>query len=281
MNVVSSLNELRFARNKLANPLGLVPTMGALHEGHLSMVRRAREACKSTGVSIFVNPTQFAPSEDLEAYPVDLDRDLMLLEKEGVDLVWTPGVEELYPAQFQTWVEVDQLTKVLEGVLRPGHFRGVTTIVSKLFNAFLPQKAYFGQKDAQQAIVIQRMVRDLNYAVDIVVFHTEREADGLAMSSRNAYLDPQQRKAASVLFRALSAAKKAHNQGQHDAEELRSTMLEILGEEALAEVQYVSAADPQTLEEINGNTEAALLSIAVNFGKTRLIDNVLIGDDKV
>ena len=280
MNIVSTLDELRLARNKLLNPLGLVPTMGAIHEGHLSLIRRAREECKSIAVSIFVNPTQFAPSEDLEAYPRDLDHDLMLLEKEGVDLVWTPDAEELYPAQFQTWVEVDQLTKVLEGALRPGHFRGVTTIVSKLFNVFQPQKAYFGQKDAQQTIVIQRMVQDLNYALEIVVCQTVREADGLAMSSRNAHLDPEQRKAASVLFRALSAAKRVFNQGRHDADELRRTMLDILGREALAEVQYVSAADPKTLEEIEGAVETALLSTAVIFGKTRLIDNMIVKDDK-
>lgn len=280
MDIVSTLDELQLARIKLVNPLGLVPTMGALHEGHISLVRRAREECESTGVSIFVNPTQFAPLEDLESYPRDLDSDLGMLEKERVDLVWIPDAEELYPAQFQTWVEVDELTKVLEGAVRPGHFRGVTTIVSKLFNAFQPQKAYFGQKDAQQATVIQRMVRDLNYALDIVVCRTIREADGLAVSSRNARLDPEQRKAASVIFQALSVGQEAFNRGRHDAEELRRIMLEVLERETLADVQYVSAANPTTLEEIDGITNTALLSTAVKFGKTRLIDNVLVGNDE-
>lgn len=280
MNIVTIFDDLQLARNKLINPLGLVPTMGALHAGHLSLIRRAREECQSTAVSIFVNPTQFAPLEDLKAYPRDVDRDLGLLEKEHVDLVWIPDAEELYPAHFQTWVEVDQLTKVLEGGFRPGHFRGVTTIVSKLFNAFQPQKAYFGQKDAQQTIVIQRMVKDLNYALEIVVCRTIREPDGLAISSRNAHLDPEQRKAASVLFQALSAAEKAFNQGRHDAEQLRQIMREILEMETQAEVQYVSVANPTTLEELDGNADRALLSTAVLFGKTRLIDNVMVKNDK-
>lgn len=280
MNIVTTFDDLQLALNKLVNPLGLVPTMGALHAGHQSLIRRAREECQSTAVSIFVNPTQFAPLEDLKAYPRDVDRDLGLLEKEQVDLVWIPDAEELYPAHFQTWVEVDQLTKVLEGGFRPGHFRGVTTIVSKLFNAFQPQKAYFGQKDAQQTIVIQRMVKDLNYALEIVVCRTIREPDGLAISSRNAHLDPEQRKAASVLFQALSAAEKAFNQGRHDSEQLRQIMREILEMETQAEVQYLSVANPTTLEELDGNADWALLSTAVLFGKTRLIDNVMVKNDK-
>ena len=206
MNVVESVAELRTAREPLTSPFGLVPTMGFLHEGHLSMVRRARQECASVGVSIFVNPTQFGPKEDLGAYPANLERDLELLGRERTDLVWTPTATELYGPGYQTWIEVEDLSRYLEGKIREGHFRGVTTVVAKLFNSFQPDKAYFGQKDAQQATVIRRMTHDLNFPVEIVVCPTVREADGLAMSSRNYYLDAEQRQAATVLFRALSAA---------------------------------------------------------------------------
>ncbi len=203
MRVVTGLDDLRAARRSLPEPFGLVPTMGALHEGHLSLVRRARAECASVGASIFINPTQFGPTEDVERYPRDRSRDLGLFEAEGVDLVWTPEAAEMYPDGFQTWVTVEELTHRLEGDARPGHFRGVTTVVAKLFNAFQPQRAYFGQKDAQQALAIRRMVSDLNFPVEIIVCPTVREPDGLAMSSRNAYLEPEERRAATVLFRAL------------------------------------------------------------------------------
>ncbi len=278
MNVVVSLADLRRARKALPAPFGLVPTMGYLHEGHLSLVRRARAECASVGVSIFVNPTQFGPEEDLETYPRDLERDLRLLRAEGVDLVWRPTVEEMYPPGFQTWVTVEALTRPLEGAHRPGHFRGVTTVVAKLFNAFTPDRAYFGQKDAQQAIVIRRMVQDLNYPLEIVVCPTVREPDGLAMSSRNTYLNPEERRAATVLYRALMAAAEAFERGEREAEALREVMRRVLAQEPLARPQYVSVADPETLQELEGPVERALLSMAVFIGKTRLIDNVVVGN---
>lgn len=277
MMIVSSLDELRAARLLLDGRLGLVPTMGYLHEGHLSLARRAREECDSVVASIFVNPTQFGPTEDLSKYPRDLDRDLSLLEAAGVDLVWTPDNETIYPPGFSTWVEVEGLTKPLEGAARPGHFRGVTTVVAKLFNVVQPQAAYFGQKDAQQAAVVRKMTRDLNFPVEIVVCPTVREADGLAMSSRNSYLSPEERKSAVVLFRALTAAREAFERGERDAESLRKVMSATLASEPRARTQYVSCADYDTLEELGTVTGKALLSMAVFIGKTRLIDNFVVG----
>jgi pantoate--beta-alanine ligase len=276
MMIVTTLEELRTARAMLAEPVGFVPTMGCLHEGHLSLARRAREECASVIVSIFVNPTQFSPSEDLSKYPRDLERDLHLLEPLGVDLVWTPTPQVMYPSGFQTWVSVDELTRPLEGALRPGHFRGVTTVVAKLFNAVQPQKAYFGQKDAQQAAVIRQMARDLDFPIESVVCPTVHEADGLAMASRNTYLNPDERKAATVLYRALSVAKTAYEKGERDAETLRRIMRQMIASEPLAQMQYVSCADYYTLEELETITGKTLLSLAVFFGKTRLIDNLLL-----
>jgi pantoate--beta-alanine ligase len=278
MKIVTAIAELRKTRAAFSKPLGLVPTMGYLHEGHLSLVRRARAECASVVVSIFVNPTQFSANEDLSAYPRDLDRDLDLLSAEGVDLVWTPTEDEIYPTGYQTWVTVDNLSQILEGLHRPGHFRGVTTVVAKLFNSVHPDKAYFGQKDAQQVVVIQRMTEDLNFPLEVVVCPTVREPDGLAMSSRNTYLDPKQREAATVLYRSLSAAAQSFKAGERDAEVLRNRMSELLATEPLAQPQYVSVADPDTLEEFNGSVERALFSMAVYFGKTRLIDNIVVGD---
>jgi pantoate--beta-alanine ligase len=277
MKVVESLSDLRRARSDLADPLGLVPTMGFLHEGHLSLVRRAAEGNPSVAVSIFVNPTQFGPNEDLESYPRDLDRDLGLLEAEGVDLVWTPTPDDVYPEGFQTWVTVDDLTQVLEGAHRPGHFRGVTTVVAKLFLAFQPQRAYFGQKDAQQAVVIRRMTKDLNIPVEIVVCPIVREADGLALSSRNTYLNPAERHAATVLSRSLAAAADSYASGTRHAVALRRILEETLAAEPLADVEYVSVANPDTLHELDGEADLALMSMAVRVGKTRLIDNWLLG----
>jgi pantoate--beta-alanine ligase len=280
MKTIIELNDIRQERQRLPEPVGLVPTMGYLHEGHLSLARTARSECASVIATIFVNPSQFAPSEDLASYPRDLERDLLLLEKEGVDLVWTPTTEIMYPTGYQTWVTVEKVTQVLEGKQRPAHFRGVATIVAKLFNATQPHKAYFGQKDAQQALVIQRMVADLNFPLQVVVCPTVREADGLAMSSRNVHLDPQQRKAASVLFRALSKTKKAYLEGQRDANQLRRIVQEMVNQEPLASLQYVSCADALTLEELQGSLAGpTLLSMAVFFGKTRLIDNIVLIDD--
>jgi pantoate--beta-alanine ligase len=250
--------------------------MGFLHEGHLSLVRRAREECQTVCVSIFVNPTQFGPAEDYEAYPVDLDRDQALLEVANTDLVWIPPVEQVYPPRFQTWVDVEELAKVLEGARRPGHFRGVATVVAKLFNAFQPQRAYFGQKDAQQVAVIRQMVRDLHFPLEVVSCPTVREEDGLAMSSRNIYLNPEERVAAAVLFQALTSAREAFESGYREASALRAVMREVLADEALAEVQYISVADADSLEELEGEVEMALLSMAVLIGKTRLIDNLVL-----
>jgi len=256
---------------------GLVPTMGTLHEGHLSLVRRARAENDRVGASIFVNPIQFDRRADLEAYPRQLERDCALLEAEGVDLVWAPDEATVYPPGFQTYVTVEEVTKVLEGAARPGHFRGVTTVVAKLFNVFQPTRAYFGQKDAQQAAVIRQMVRDLAFNLEIVVCPIVREPDGLAMSSRNLLLKPEERPAALVLKRALDAARAAWETGERDGERLRAIMRAIIAAEPLARLDYVSAADPVTLAEIDGEASAALLSMAVFVGQVRLIDNTLLG----
>jgi pantoate--beta-alanine ligase len=267
---------MRAARALLDAPLGLVPTMGYLHEGHLSLISQAKAECLSVAVSIFVNPTQFGPNEDLGRYPRDLARDLTLLQSLGVDLVWTPTAEGMYPKDFQTWVEVEALTRRLEGEIRPGHFRGVTTVVAKLFNALQPQRAYFGQKDAQQTAVIRRMTVDLNFPIEIIICPTVREPDGLALSSRNKYLEGEDRKAALVLYRGLNAAKAAYERGERDAERLRSLVRETVAAEPRAQLQYISCADYDTLEELDRITGKALLSLAVLVGKTRLIDNFIL-----
>jgi pantoate--beta-alanine ligase len=239
-------------------------------------VRRARAECASVVASIFVNPTQFGPHEDLSTYPRDLPRDLSLLEAEGVDLVWTPTPEVMYPPGFQTWVSVEKVTQPLEGARRSGHFRGVTTVVAKLFTGVQPQKAYFGQKDAQQAVVIRQMARDLNFPLDVVICPIVREPDGLAMSSRNAYLDPQQRQAATVLYRALTAARAAFEAGERDAKQLCRVVDETIAGEPLADLQYVSCAHPDTLQELGTVGDRALISLAVFVGQTRLIDNIIV-----
>ena len=288
MKVVSTINEIHAARRSFRSPsgdgalrhegtVGLVPTMGFLHEGHLSLIRRARDECDYVVVSIFVNPAQFGPNEDLSKYPRDLDRDLSLIEPLGTDLVWMPTAEIMYPQGYQTWVEVEEVTSPLEGAQRPGHFKGVTTIVAKLFNGVQPHKAYFGQKDAQQAAVIRQMTRDLNFPIEIVICPIVREPDGLAMSSRNVYLDPEQRKAATVLYHSLSAAKELYEAGERNAERIRGKMKEVLAGEPLAKVQYVSCADYNTLEELEEIKGKTLLSMAVFLGKTRLIDNFVLG----
>lgn len=278
MKVVTTLPDLRAALAPLPRPLGLVPTMGYLHDGHLSLVRRAKSECASVGASIFVNPTQFGPNEDLGAYPRDLERDLRRLAAEGVDLVWTPTPESMYPSGFQTWVTVEEVSQPLEGMRRPGHFRGVATVVAKLFNAFTPDKAYFGQKDVQQAVVIRRMAADLNFPLEVVVCPTVRQPDGLALSSRNVYLDPAERQAATVLYRALRAAEAAYAAGERDAGKLRAIMSTTIAAEPLAQEEYVSVAHPDTLLELDAVHGGALLSMAVRLGRARLIDNLLLGD---
>ncbi|MCP4540983.1 MAG: pantoate--beta-alanine ligase [Chloroflexi bacterium] len=275
MQTVTTLSELHAARASLAEPVGLVPTMGYLHKGHLSLVRRARAECASVVASIFVNPTQFSPKEDLSTYPRDIPQDLRLLETGGTDLVWMPTDEVMYPPGFQTWVTVEEITQPLEGGMRPGHFRGVTTVVAKLFTGVQPQKAYFGQKDAQQVVVIRQMTRDLNFPIDIITCPIVRESDGLAMSSRNTYLNPQERQAATVLHRALNAARTTLESSERDAKRLRRIVTEIIASEPLARLQYISCAHPDTLQELETVLDRALISMAVFVGQTRLIDNIL------
>ncbi|MEN6369885.1 MAG: pantoate--beta-alanine ligase [Thermotogota bacterium] len=277
MRLARSIPELRSLRATLPEPVGFVPTMGYLHEGHLSLVRRSHQECASTVASIFVNPTQFAPTEDLGAYPRDLDRDLSMLENAGANLVFAPTFdEEMYPPGYATWVTVDGITARLEGAARPTHFRGVATVVAKLFSLVRPQCAYFGQKDAQQALVIDRLIADLDFDIELVVAPTVREPDGLAMSSRNTYLSPTERRAAPVLRQALDLAESLWEDGERSAEEIRSRMTDLLLAEPLARVDYVSVADPTTLEEFETVGPRALVSLAVRVGTTRLIDNTVL-----
>lgn len=259
--------------------LGFVPTMGYLHEGHLALVHRAKAENPLTVVSIFVNPTQFGPGEDFERYPRDEQRDLALLREAGVDAAYLPSPADMYPPGYQTYVTVEALTRRLEGEARPGHFRGVATVVLKLFNAVSPTRAYFGRKDAQQLRVIRQMVRDLDLPIQIVPCDIVREPDGLAMSSRNVYLSPAQRAAAPVIKRSLDAAATAWAAGERDAEALRQATRNVIASEPLAQLEYVSLADDETLEEIEGTVHRpALLSLVVRFGPTRLLDNIELGE---
>ena len=276
MQIVRTVAEMKQLRKQLVEPVGLVPTMGALHEGHIELVRRARAECRTTVTSIFVNPTQFLPGEDLKAYPHVPDQDTRMLEAVGNDIVFMPPEKEVYPPGFNTWVEVKGVTDRLEGASRPGHFRGVATVVNKLFNAVQPTKAYFGQKDAQQVIVVKKMVSDLNMNLAIVVVPTVREPDGLAMSSRNVYLTPDQRQAATVLYRSLRVAQEMFSKGERDAERIRKAMIALIRKEPLAAIDYVSIADPETVEELDTVKTGALASLAVKIGKTRLIDNLIL-----
>ena len=272
---ITQIRQIRWTDPALS--WGLVPTMGYLHEGHLSLVEQAKQENDRVVASIYVNPIQFAPTEDLSSYPRDLERDLHLLEAAGVDLVFTPNDAIMYPVDFQTYVMVEDVTQHLEGASRPTHFRGVSTIVAKLFNIIEPTRAYFGQKDAQQTVVIKQMVRDLNFNVEIMICPIVRETDGLALSSRNKYLSPEQRQAATVLHRALQTAKSAYDSGTRDGTTLRQLMHDTINAEPLARLDYVSAADPVTLTELDAITDGVLLSMAVFFGKTRLIDNIREG----
>ncbi len=267
---------MRRLRQKLAMPAGFVPTMGYLHEGHLSLVRRARAETSSVVVSIFVNPAQFGPGEDLNSYPRDTECDLALLRKEGVDIVFIPSTDEMYPGRFDSWVEVGKVAERLEGACRPGHFRGVATVCAKLFDIVQPARAYFGQKDAQQVVVIKKMVADLNMNLEIVALPTVRESDGLAMSSRNTRLNPEERKAASVLHRSLTLAQQLWSQGEKGAERIRREMRALIQKQPLASIDYVSVADAETLDELKKVKPPALVSLAVRIGKTRLIDNIVL-----
>ena len=277
MQVIETIAEMKKSRRELKGAVGFWPTLGYLHEGHLEMVRRCVTENDFTIVSIFVNPTQFGPSEDFDKYPRDYPRDLAMLKKEKVDFVFMPSVSEMYPSQYNTWVEVQEVTSRLEGAIRPGHFRGVATVCNKLFNIVQPNKAYFGQKDAQQVLVLRKMVTDLNMPLELVVCPTVREPDGLAMSSRNVYLKPDERKAAVVLYKSLKLAEHMWSQGEKDAGRIRQAMTDLIKKEPLAErIDYISIADNETLEELNEVEPPALVSLVVKIGKPRLLDNVVL-----
>ncbi|MGH2537969.1 MAG: pantoate--beta-alanine ligase [Candidatus Promineifilaceae bacterium] len=277
MQVIGRIDEVRARRRQTAgHSLGLVPTMGYLHAGHMAVVERARRENDLVAVSIFVNPAQFAPGEDLATYPRDLGRDLGLLAAAEVDLVFTPDAESMYPAGFQTQVVAERLSRLLEGASRPGHFQGVLTVVAKLFNIFQPTRAYFGQKDAQQALLVRRMAADLNFDLEVVVCPTVREPDGLALSSRNVRLSPAQRAAASALHRALQTAAQAVRAGERRGDVVRERMRAVIAAEPLAQLDYASAANPHTLAELEELEGSVLLSLAVRFRDVRLIDNLLL-----
>ena len=278
MELITSLPLISEACAGSPSSLGLVPTMGALHQGHLSLIRRARSENQTLVVTIFVKPTQFGPQEDLAGYPRDQERDLALLRQEGADLVFMPSPEEMFPPGFDTWVDVPAIAGLLEGARRPGHFRGVATVVTKILSLIRPDKAYFGQKDGQQAVIIRRLALDLNLGAEIIVSPTVRDDDGLALSSRNAYLTADQRKAAPVLYRALRAAQKLWQEGIVDGERLRDEVRGVLELEPLVEdIDYVSVADGETLAELDLVRGRAMVSATVKIGRPRLIDNIILG----
>jgi pantoate--beta-alanine ligase len=276
MKVIESIEEMRKARRATKGTVGFVPTMGFLHEGHLALVKLARKECQTVVVSIYVNPSQFAPHEDFQTYPRDMQRDLNLLKDETVNLVFTPTSAQMYPDCYTTWIKVTDLDKRLESQSRPHFFTGVATIVAKLFNIVRPHKAYFGEKDAQQLRIVTKMSADLNLGIQIVPVPTVRESDGLAMSSRNAYLNKDERKAATILWRTLSVAREMVEGGERDAQNIRDRMMEIITAEALAKLDYISVSDSNTLEELDTVEGPALISLAVWIGKTRLIDNITV-----
>jgi pantoate--beta-alanine ligase len=279
MKIHTTIEEMRAASRaaRLGGlRLGLVPTMGALHEGHLSLVRAAKAQCEAVVVSIFVNPLQFGPKEDLASYPRTFERDCELLNKEDVDFVFGPSVEEMYPEEAVTYVTVESLSEKLCGRSRPGHFRGVTTVVAKLFHIIEPDLAFFGQKDAAQATIIRRMAWDLNFPVEIIVCPTVRDADGLAMSSRNAYLNPQERKSAVILYRALQEVRSRFEQGERKADRLIEAGKRVLAQESGVRLDYLEIVDPETLDPVREIENPALVAVAAFVGRTRLIDNVLL-----
>ena len=279
MKICASISEARSAcRDARANHrrVGLVPTMGALHEGHLSLVRAARAQCDVVAVSIFVNPTQFGPAEDLSKYPRQFERDCRLLEQEGVDILFAPSIEEMYPQGAISWVEVEGLSEKLDGRTRPGHFRGVTTVVAKLFHVIEPDAAYFGQKDAAQLAVIRRMVRDLDFPVEIVACPIVREADGLAMSSRNAYLNREERQRALVLQRSLQEARRQFDAGERLAARLIAAAKEVFVREPQVRLDYFEVVDPEMLDPVEHISGRTLVAVAAFVGTTRLIDNVVL-----
>lgn len=277
MIVINTINELkekiRFWKDQ-SKQIGFVATMGYLHEGHLSLVRESKRSSEITVVSIFVNPKQFGPQEDYNFYPRDLNRDRNLLEKEGVDLVFHPSVEEMYPDHYRTYVEVEELQDKLCGKSRPGHFRGVCTVVLKLLNLVQPDKAYFGWKDAQQVVILQKMVKDLNIPTKVVPLPIVRDNDGLALSSRNTYLKPQERQAALVLNKSLDLAARLFSQGVKDASLIKQKMVELISTEPLVRIDYVEIIDLQNLNNIDKLEGDALITLAAYVGRTRLIDNI-------
>ncbi len=280
MRVVETCAEMMAACREAARPLGLVPTMGALHEGHLSLTRQARADNVTMAASIFVNPTQFGPNEDFARYPRSLERDLELLEAEGTDLVFVPPPDEVYPEGFDTWIEPGAVAEGMEGAARPGHFRGVATVVAKLFTITRPERAYFGQKDGQQVAVIRKMNTDLNLGVEIVTMPTIREPDGLALSSRNAYLTPEQREAAPAVYRALCAAEDVWRRGERDAGRIRRAAINILERETMLDaVDYVSIVDAESMQPLQNVRDdgPVMIATAVRLGAVRLIDNVVLG----
>ncbi len=275
-NTIRDMRAASRAAKRTGLRLGLVPTMGALHEGHLSLLRAAKASCHVVAASIFVNPTQFGPNEDLAKYPRPLERDRELLENGGVDLLFAPSVDEMYPNGAPTWVTVEDLSDKLDGRSRPGHFRGVTTIVTKLFHAVEPDAAFFGQKDAAQAAIIRRLVRDLDFPVEIVICPIVREPDGLAMSSRNIYLDLRQRKQALVLQRSLMQVKQMAGTGERNAARLSAAAKEIFAAEPAVRLDYLEIVDPDSLDPVNDVSKGALVAVAAFVGTTRLIDNILL-----
>ena len=282
MEIIQTCDEMAMACRVAARPLGLVPTMGALHAGHLLLTTQARCDNAILAVSIFVNPTQFGASEDFSSYPRSMERDLALLEEQGADLVFAPPPEEVYPAGFDTWIEPGAVAEGQEGEVRPGHFRGVATVVAKLFTIVRPDRAYFGQKDGQQVAVIRRMARDLNLGVDVVTMPTVREPDGLALSSRNAYLKPHERQAAPVIYRALCAAEQLWRSGDRDAARLQAAAFAVLQAEPLLEsVDYVSVVDADSMAPVESvapsGGQRVMVAIAAKLGQPRLIDNIIIG----
>ncbi len=281
MRVITKIKEMQRVADELRKEgkiIGVVPTMGYLHEGHLSLIRIAKEKSDIVITTIFVNPLQFAPNEDYDKYPRDFERDVKLAQSAGCDIIFHPSVEEMYPENFLTYVEVEKLTKVLEGEFRPTHFRGVTTVVAKLFNITKPHIAVFGQKDAQQALIIKQMVRDLNFDIEIIVAPIVRESDGLAMSSRNVYLSESERKDATVLYQSLKLAEKLIEEGERNSSVIISKMEDLIKSKPTAKIDYIAIIDPNTLEKVESLSEGKeyLIALAVRIGSTRLIDNTLV-----
>ncbi|MFC1767722.1 pantoate--beta-alanine ligase [Candidatus Margulisiibacteriota bacterium] len=279
MKIVKNIKEMQAlskGAHRKGKAIGLVPTMGFLHEGHLSLVREAERRCDLLVVSIFVNPTQFGPGEDFKKYPRNLKRDIKLLSKYGVDVVFCPTAQQVYPEGHKTYVEVKDLPEKLCGKSRPGHFRGVTTVVHKLFNAVMPDTAFFGEKDFQQQVIIKKMVKDVDMGVEVVALPTVKEADGLAMSSRNTYLTPRQRNEAAVLYRSLKFAKVLVRSGQTSAKKIKQAMKKMIRTKPLVKIDYVSICDPETFDEVNKIKERTLIALAAFVGRTRLIDNIVV-----